>query len=260
MSFFKGIGEKFRNMMLAPGARDPYDGHFDDEDTYGEYDYDDRYHDDIDVHYSSRRDRDRGRDSSRDRDRDRDYRDRGRDSRDSDYRDRDRDRDYRDRDSRERDYSRDSRESRDRDYSRDRDDYESQPPRSRSSSGGSGGGRGSGVGRAPDNIVKINSKGDIPPSTYAIISHPKVVEDAVALADHVCGGMLCIVDLTGLEEIEAQRIADYLGGVCQALDGTTTRVNNGIFTVSPSNFRVMPAYSDSDVTQEDTLFSQRTAR
>ena len=253
MSLFKGIGEKFRNMMLAPGASDPYDGHYDEEDAYGEYDYEDRYQDDVDVHYTSRRDR--GRDGSRDRDRDRD----SRDSRDRDYREKSgRDRDYsRDGDSRDRDYGRDSR---DRDYGRDRDsrdsrdsDYDS---RSKSGGGGSGGGRG----RSSDNVVNLNGKKDAGQSNYVIISHPKIVEDAVALADHVRGGMLCIVDLTGLDEAEAQRIADYLGGVCKGVDGFTSRVNNGIFTVSPSNFKVMPAYSDSDVNQEDALFTPRAAR
>lgn len=78
----------------------------------------------------------------------------------------------------------------------------------------------------------------------SVIMYPKNMEDAVAIGSHVRSGRMCIVDLTGVPTSEAQRIADYLCGNSDALDGAITRVNNTIITVSPPNHRVMPDYRE----------------
>ncbi|MCL2217666.1 MAG: cell division protein SepF [Defluviitaleaceae bacterium] len=206
LSFFRGIGEKFRNMMLAPGAKDPYNTYYDDDD-YDDYDDDDTYYqDDVDVHYTSR-----------DRSRDRDY-------------------NYK--------------------------EYKEREPASRAKTSRNSS-RGSSLDPAKvDNVLGFNAAGKKESFRPAetIISHPMAVEDAIEIASHVRTGKLCIIDLTGLDAGEAQRIADYLGGVCQALDGATTRVNNGIFTVSPPNHRVIPAYGNSDTPYDDGIFTRRAAR
>jgi FtsZ-interacting cell division protein YlmF len=84
------------------------------------------------------------------------------------------------------------------------------------------------------------------PIIETIIARPKVIDDAVEVGNHVRNGRMCIVDLTNLPALEAQRIADYLGGVCLALDGITTRVNNGIFTVSPKHHKVMSDFREEN--------------
>jgi len=98
----------------------------------------------------------------------------------------------------------------------------------------------------PSNVYSLQSQASSSTQRYTetVISKPKVIDDAVEIGNHVRGGRMCIVDLTNLPAGEAQRIADYLGGVCLALDGVTTRVNNGIFTVSPQNHKVMTDYRD----------------
>jgi cell division inhibitor SepF len=76
------------------------------------------------------------------------------------------------------------------------------------------------------------------------IMHPKTMEDAVEIGSHVRSGRMCIVNLTGVQNPEAQRIADYLCGISDALDGSIQRVNNTIITVSPPNHRVMQDYRE----------------
>jgi len=88
----------------------------------------------------------------------------------------------------------------------------------------------------------------------SVIAHPVTISDAVEICSHVKSGRMVIVDLTGLEHIHAQRIADYLSGVCQSLDGDTQRVNNGIFTISPKNHRVTNDYRKEITPAEDHLF------
>jgi cell division inhibitor SepF len=86
------------------------------------------------------------------------------------------------------------------------------------------------------------------PQSESVIMHPKQMEDAVEIGNHIRSGRMCIVDLTGVPTAEAQRVADYLCGTCNALDGAITRVNKTILAVSPPSHRVMPDY------REDTSF------
>ena len=94
------------------------------------------------------------------------------------------------------------------------------------------------------------------PSVESIILRPKIVDDAVEICNHMRAGRMCIVDLTGLNNANAQRIADYLGGVCHALDGVTTRVNEGIFTVAPHSHRVMSDYREEMALDRGSFFSR----
>lgn len=98
---------------------------------------------------------------------------------------------------------------------------------------------------AKDNVFGFTGGSmDIHKQSESIIVHPKNMEDAVEIGSHVRSGRMCIVDLTGVPTSEAQRIADYLCGNSDALDGAITRVNNSIITVSPPNHRVMPDYRE----------------
>jgi len=210
ISFFRGIGEKFRTTLLAPGAKDPhYDESYYEDDDY-DYEDDDRYYYEDD--YSSR-------------------------ERDSRGRDRDRERDSRDRDLR---------------------DVREPVSRNKTSRGSSS--RVFDPAKV-DNVLGFNAatgKKDAGKPAETIISHPNGVEDAIQLGNHVRHGRMCIVDLTGLDKVEAQRVVDYLSGVCMALDGVTTRVNHGIFTVSPPNHRVTATYGNPDPKYDDGVFSSRS--
>jgi FtsZ-interacting cell division protein YlmF len=97
---------------------------------------------------------------------------------------------------------------------------------------------------AKDNVYGFNTGVAVNKPSETLIIHPKNMEDAVAIGSHVRSGRMCIVDLTGVPTPEAQRIADYLCGNSDALDGSITRVNGTILAVSPPNHRVMPDYRE----------------
>ena len=95
------------------------------------------------------------------------------------------------------------------------------------------------------------------PNAETVIVRPKVVQDAIEICDHMRAGRMSIINLTGLDTSNAQRIADYLGGVCHALDGVITRVDEGVFTVAPQSHRVMNDYRDA--TSPDSGFFSKAA-
>ena len=220
-NLFSKLKNRFSDIVsVAPGARDRYD-----EDDYDEYDDDydyDEYDDDYD--YDDR------------------YDDRGRlqlhygSSRDAGYR---------------RTSSRDDRTS-SRRGSENRFDREYASSRNQST--------GSRHSRQSERDVipfSEGTRGQSPtPNVESIILRPKIVDDAVEICNHMRAGRMCIVDLTGLNNANAQRIADYLGGVCHALDGVTTRVNEGIFTVAPHSHRVMSDYREEMALDRGSFFSK----
>ena len=226
-NLFSKLKNRFSDIVsVAPGARDRYDD--DDYDDYDD-DYDDEYDDDYDDRYDDR------------------YDDSGRlqlhygGSRDAGYR---------------RSGSRDDRASSRRGgESR----YDREQPSSRRESGSSRyGGRNNERERERDVIPFGEAGRNQSPvaNVESIILRPKLVDDAVEICNHMRAGRMCIVDLTGLNNANAQRIADYLGGVCHALDGVTTRVNEGIFTVAPHSHRVMSDYREEMPLDRGSFFSR----
>lgn len=79
----------------------------------------------------------------------------------------------------------------------------------------------------------------------ASIAHPKEFKDASKICDDLCSGKMVIVDLSSLDSVMAQRIADYLGGVVHTIQGNTLRVNKGIFIVAPREFDISDYSKDS---------------
>ena len=219
-NLFSKLRNKFSDIVsVAPGARDRYD-----DDEYDDYDdeYDD--YDDDEDDYDDR------------------YEDAGRlqlhygSSRDAGYR---------------RSGSRDDRAS-SRRGSENRRDREQASSRGQSAS--------SRYGRQDErDVIPFSEAGrgsGLGISVESIILRPKLVDDAVEICNHMRAGRMCIVDLTGLNNANAQRIADYLGGVCHALDGVTTRVNEGIFTVAPHSHRVMSDYREEMPLDRSSFFSR----
>jgi len=86
----------------------------------------------------------------------------------------------------------------------------------------------------------------------ASIAHPKEFKDASKICDDLCSGKMVIVDLSSLDSVMAQRIADYLGGVVHTIQGNTLRVNKGIFIVAPREFDIMD-YSKDDKKEYGTF-------
>ena len=84
----------------------------------------------------------------------------------------------------------------------------------------------------------------------AVIAHPQEIKDASKICDDICSGKMVIVDLSSLDSVNAQRIADYLGGVVHTLQGNTKRVNKGIFVISPREFEVTMSSEETSKTKD----------
>jgi len=70
------------------------------------------------------------------------------------------------------------------------------------------------------------------------IAYPKSFADAVFIFEALNEGKITLVDVSGIVKgeskfDEAQRICDYLGGVCHALGLATTRINNTMYMITP---------------------------
>ena len=78
-----------------------------------------------------------------------------------------------------------------------------------------------------------------------ILRHPASVNDAAKVCDFIREEKLCVIDLTGIDRNMAQRIADFLGGACYAINGTIQRISKDIFIVVPSGVRI-----SADITDE----------
>lgn len=87
----------------------------------------------------------------------------------------------------------------------------------------------------------------------AVIAHPKDIKDATKICDDICSGRMVIVDLSKLDSSTAQRIADYLGGVVHTLQGNTSRINQGIFAISPKDFEVSSHNGEGPIKPYESL-------
>jgi len=66
-----------------------------------------------------------------------------------------------------------------------------------------------------------------------VISCPKKVDDGQSICSNLKNGIICVVDLTGVEPVTAQRIADFLAGVTYTLNGDIQRISHDIFLAVP---------------------------
>jgi cell division inhibitor SepF len=72
----------------------------------------------------------------------------------------------------------------------------------------------------------------------AVRLNAQVFEDAKLAADGLKGGEFQIVNLERATPQMAERIIDFLNGVCYALDGTVERVGEKVYMFVPANVAV----------------------
>ena len=77
-----------------------------------------------------------------------------------------------------------------------------------------------------------------------ILRNPMDVSDAAKVCDFIRDEKICVIDLTGVERSMAQRIADFLGGSCYAINGTIQRISKDIFIIVPSGVRISADLKD----------------
>jgi len=109
----------------------------------------------------------------------------------------------------------------------------------------------------PSSVGPQNFTQNVMPT--AVIAHPKDIKDACAICDDICSGKMVIVDLSGLDSANSQRIADYLGGVVHTLQGSTNRVNKGIFVISPREYEVISSGVEDSPSKEYGMFKMSSS-
>jgi len=97
------------------------------------------------------------------------------------------------------------------------------------------------VSREPDISTRTTDEKDygrFSQTMMPAIAYPKSFKDVVHIFEALNEGKITLVDVSAVVKgeskfDEAQRICDYLGGVCHAFGLATTRVNNTMYMITP---------------------------
>ncbi|GAP00095.1 cell division protein SepF [Fructobacillus ficulneus] len=82
-------------------------------------------------------------------------------------------------------------------------------------------------------------------TTRIALFEPKVYADSRAIASQVIEGDAVIVNFSQLDEEQAMRILDYIGGAVYAVSGSMERVGEKIFLLTPANYSVSGSMSEN---------------
>jgi len=107
-------------------------------------------------------------------------------------------------------------------------------------------------------VLELHGK-NTPSHAEVVIRHPMDVGEAAKICDCVRDNKMCIIDLTGMDRTMAQRIADFLGGACYALDGSVQRVSKDIFVIVPDGVRIAADLQD-ELERDGYVFPSRVRR
>ena len=72
-------------------------------------------------------------------------------------------------------------------------------------------------------------------SPRIMLFSPETLEDARPVCANLKSDVICVINLERLDKAVAQRIADFLGGACDALNGSIQRISHDIFLIAPEN-------------------------
>ena len=88
----------------------------------------------------------------------------------------------------------------------------------------------------PSKLVSINSRNNRRSQVFVI--KPQDISQAQTVTSYLKEGHLVVINMEGVEIHIAQRIIDFIGGACDALDGSIQGISNNIFIAAPSNIAV----------------------
>lgn len=109
----------------------------------------------------------------------------------------------------------------------DEEEYDNRRPRMRQPKAASN----------PSKLVSINSRNNNRRSQVFVIK-PQDISHAQTVTQYLKEGNLVVINMEGIEIHIAQRIIDFIGGACDALDGSIQGISNNIFIAAPSNIAV----------------------
>ena len=84
--------------------------------------------------------------------------------------------------------------------------------------------------------------------------HPTTYSEARTIGEHFRDGVPVIMNLTEMDEADANRLVDFAAGLAFGLRGTIERVTNRVFLLSPANVQVTA--EDKAKIAEGGFFSQ----
>ncbi len=91
---------------------------------------------------------------------------------------------------------------------------------------------------ATSKIVDFRPASSSSTSPQVYIMHPKGINDAPAVCDHIRNNNICVVNLEHIDRPAAQRIADFLGGASYSVNGEIQRISNDIFVIVPEGIKL----------------------
>lgn len=89
----------------------------------------------------------------------------------------------------------------------------------------------------PSKLVSINSRSG-GRSTQVHVIKPQELNEAQKLIDSLRAGRTIVINMEGIEVHVAQRIIDFIGGACYALEGSLQAISANIFIAAPRNVDV----------------------
>ena len=103
----------------------------------------------------------------------------------------------------------------------------------------------------PSKLVSINSRNNNRRGQVFVIK-PQDISHAQTVTQYLKEGNLVVINMEGIEIHIAQRIIDFIGGACDALDGSIQGISNNIFIAAPSNIAVTGDLRD-EILNESSL-------
>ncbi len=103
----------------------------------------------------------------------------------------------------------------------------------------------------PLNSYRSNSSNviDLHKRVEVNICLPKNIEDSRTVIENTKEKIISIVNLDGVEAAMAQRIADFLSGSVDALDGNIRRLSNDMFIITPNGVDISGSINE-EISQE----------
>ena len=84
---------------------------------------------------------------------------------------------------------------------------------------------------------------------------PQEISESQTVADFLKNGKTIVINMEGLELTHAQRIIDFIGGACYALDGSLQAISANIFIAAPNTIEVSGDLRE-EILNESTISPQ----
>ncbi len=129
----------------------------------------------------------------------------------------------------------------------DYDDYSSKKPKARPSKVS-----------GPSKLVSINSRSNNRSISQVYVIRPQEFNDAQKVTSYLKENRTVVINMEGIEVRSAQRIIDFIGGACEALDGSLQGISEKIFIAAPHNIDVTGDLRE-EILNETSLAPELTA-